>query len=495
MGDLRSQMAACTLGRAPPRGTLRALRRETIAAAIERIFDETEAQVPAGRRARSPTAPTKPNRSWTTTASIARRRVPIRVRVVVSGTDLTIDLTKCSLERRGAINARTLAGAYIAYKGITGPLEPVNEGSFRALKVEIQEGNIMMARFPAPMAGWSRAAADRRRYDHQGARAGACPTHSGRAYGHARRRHRVLRPRSGAPAATSCCKRSKAAAGARGRGKTANRPSVSVCQGDVRNAPIETIELKTPVRVERRALRDGSGGAGKFRGGLGHDRRRSPISPKAAGASATADAASCRRGACGAAKQRRTRRAITCAAPARRSFATRTRIRDADAGRLERHRRNGRRRRLGRSARARSAAGPQRRPRGVHLARRGARGLRRRALRADDDRRARRRWRCARAAARRTEAPDGRRGGRSARAARACASRAARARAGRPCHLLRRSAQHAAHGSSHVSHRLAYARSGGADRPGREAAPSCCSRRCGTPSARAKRPATCASRR
>jgi len=45
--------------------------------------------------------------------------------------------------------------------------------------------------------------------------------------------------------------------------------SVSVCQGDVRNSPIETIELKTPVRVDRRALRPGSGGAGKFRGGLG----------------------------------------------------------------------------------------------------------------------------------------------------------------------------------------------------------------------------------
>jgi N-methylhydantoinase B len=42
-----------------------------------------------------------------------------------------------------------------------------------------------------------------------------------------------------------------------------------VCQGDVRNSPIETIELKTPVRVDRRALRPGSGGAGKYRGGLG----------------------------------------------------------------------------------------------------------------------------------------------------------------------------------------------------------------------------------
>ena len=45
--------------------------------------------------------------------------------------------------------------------------------------------------------------------------------------------------------------------------------SVSVCQGDVRNATIEGIELKCPVLVESRALRPDSGGAGKFRGGFG----------------------------------------------------------------------------------------------------------------------------------------------------------------------------------------------------------------------------------
>jgi N-methylhydantoinase B len=45
--------------------------------------------------------------------------------------------------------------------------------------------------------------------------------------------------------------------------------SMSVCQGDVRNAPIENLELKGPVVVEERALRPDSGGAGQFRGGLG----------------------------------------------------------------------------------------------------------------------------------------------------------------------------------------------------------------------------------
>jgi N-methylhydantoinase B len=45
--------------------------------------------------------------------------------------------------------------------------------------------------------------------------------------------------------------------------------AVSVCQGDVRNAPIEKMELRWPVRVTRRELRQDSGGPGTFRGGLG----------------------------------------------------------------------------------------------------------------------------------------------------------------------------------------------------------------------------------
>jgi N-methylhydantoinase B len=45
--------------------------------------------------------------------------------------------------------------------------------------------------------------------------------------------------------------------------------SVSVCQGDVRNAPIESLEMKFPIRVEERAILPDSGGAGLNRGGFG----------------------------------------------------------------------------------------------------------------------------------------------------------------------------------------------------------------------------------
>jgi N-methylhydantoinase B len=47
--------------------------------------------------------------------------------------------------------------------------------------------------------------------------------------------------------------------------------SDSICQGDVRNIPIEVQEAMYPVYIDHFRLRTDSGGAGKYRGGLGID--------------------------------------------------------------------------------------------------------------------------------------------------------------------------------------------------------------------------------
>jgi len=196
--------------------------------------------------------------------------VPLHAKVTISGSDMTIDLSGCSSERKAAINSRTLAAARVAYKALTGPSDPVNEGSFRALNVIIPEGNIMMARFPAPMSGWSlivptvvdtivaalaKAMPDTIPAAHHGLLGGAVVF-----FGvdpQTKRRFVVQSIEGG---------------GWGGRPyEDGESGTVSVCQGDVRNGSIEGIELKCPVLVEQRALRPDSGGAGKYRGGLGID--------------------------------------------------------------------------------------------------------------------------------------------------------------------------------------------------------------------------------
>ena len=154
LGDMKSQMAACRLAARRMDELFDKYGRDTILAAIAQIFDETETKC---RNVVSQLA----DGVYEAAAALDEdgvtrgEPVPIHAKVTIDGGAMTIDLSGCSKERRAAINSRTLAGARVAYKALTGPLDPVNEGSFRALEVIIPEGNIMMARFPAPMSTWS----------------------------------------------------------------------------------------------------------------------------------------------------------------------------------------------------------------------------------------------------------------------------------------------------------------------------------------------------
>jgi N-methylhydantoinase B len=271
LGDMKSQMAACRLAARRMDELFDKYGRDTILAALARIFDETE------RKCRNVVA-RLPDGVYEASASIdddgVRKGEPVAIhaKVTVKGSSMTIDLSGCSAERKAAINSRTLAGARVAYKALTGPLDPVNEGSFRGLDVIIPEGNIMMARFPAPMASWSaivptvvdtivaalsKAMPDQVPAGHHGLLGGAVVFFG-------------LHPKTGRRFVVQSIE----GGGWGGRSyEDGESATVSVCQGDVRNGSIEGIELKCPVLVESRALRRDSCGAGKFRGGLGIDMR------------------------------------------------------------------------------------------------------------------------------------------------------------------------------------------------------------------------------
>jgi len=271
LGDMKSQMAACRLAARRMDELFAKYGRDTMLAAIARIFEETEAKC---RNVVSQLADGvyEAQSALDEDGVTPSEPVPIRARVTIDKGTMTIDLSGCSQERRAALNSRTLAGARVAYKALTGPLDPVNEGSFRALKVIIPEGNIMMARFPAPMSSWSvivpmvvdtivaalaPAMPQRVPAGHHGLLGGTVVFFG--VHPQTKRRFVVQSIEGG---------------GWGGRPfEDGESGTVSVCQGDVRNGSIEGIELKCPVLVEARALRTDSGGAGKYRGGLGIDMR------------------------------------------------------------------------------------------------------------------------------------------------------------------------------------------------------------------------------
>jgi N-methylhydantoinase B len=271
LGDMRSQMAACRLASRRLDELFAKFGRDTMLDAIQRIFAETEmkcqkvvSEIPDG---------VYQAESFLDHDGMLRtERVRIHALVTVDHGKMTIDLSGCSPERKAGINSRTLAGARVAYKAFTSPLDPSNEGSFAALDVIIPEGSIMMARFPAPMSGWSLilptvvdtiltalapAIPEKIPAGHHGLLGGAVVFFG---VNPKTRKRFVVQSLEG--------------------GGWGGRPfedgesgAVTICQGDVRNGTIEGLELKNPILVEERSLRRDSGGPGKFRGGLGIDLR------------------------------------------------------------------------------------------------------------------------------------------------------------------------------------------------------------------------------
>jgi N-methylhydantoinase B len=267
MGDLKSQTAACRLAERRIDEIVGRYGRDVVERAIEVVFDQTEARCRAVVD-RLPDGVYEAESLFGGHPLDGNEPVVIKAIVTIAGSDMTIDLTQCSPERRQPINARTFAAPLIAYKAITMPRDPVNEGAFRALAVRIQEGNYMMARFPAPMASWGRTLPsvvdtilsalapilpDRIPAAHLGVLGGTIVFFGvDRATG----RRFVTQSIEGG--------------GWGGRPyEDGESASVSVCQGDVHNAPVEKMELRWPIVVNRRSLRTDSGGPGTFRGGLG----------------------------------------------------------------------------------------------------------------------------------------------------------------------------------------------------------------------------------
>ena len=269
MGDLRAQIAACRRGVRRMQELYARYSQPVVEASIATIYKESE------QRCRN-VVELLPDgvyeaESWYDDDSItANEPIRLHAKVTIAGSDMTIDLSGCASQRVGGINSRTLAASRVAYKALTEPAAPVNEGSFGALQTIIPEGNVMMAHYPAPMGGWSlivptvvdtifkalaEAAPDRIPAAHHGLLGGSV-VFIGKD------------PKSG----SNFVLQSLEGGGWGGRPfEDGESASVSVCQGNVKNSPIESMEIKTPVMVEKRALRVDSGGPGKYRGGLGID--------------------------------------------------------------------------------------------------------------------------------------------------------------------------------------------------------------------------------
>jgi N-methylhydantoinase B len=162
-----------------------------------------------------------------------------------------------------------LSAAEVVFKCITTPLLlPINDGSFRPLKIILPPGRVVSATKPAPVRVWmtvpmtvcdtifralAPACPERTIAGHY---ADLCTVNP---HGFDAETGRFFWSHIGHPG------------GGWGAKHDEDGMNATVClnDGDTHNAPVEATEAKNPIIVEHRALRQDSGGAGKFRGGLG----------------------------------------------------------------------------------------------------------------------------------------------------------------------------------------------------------------------------------
>lgn len=270
IGDVEAQIAGCLLGRDMVRQIVEKY-------GIGRFRDAITAMREHARQLGKRVIEAAPKGEYSAYAFLDNdgvnldKIVPIGVNVRLDGKRLTVDYVNVADQLSGPMNAGrnggAVAAARIALKYLISPDEPLNEGDFDFLDVEIPEGKFLSARRNAPL-GLSghmipttvdtilRALAepfpDRAAAAHHGTY-GAYAFHGKNAA-------------TGEPffhLDTSVG----------GWGASSNMdgygPSRSNVHGDTSDVPIEVQEAYYPFRFASYRLRRDSGGVGEFRGGLG----------------------------------------------------------------------------------------------------------------------------------------------------------------------------------------------------------------------------------
>jgi N-methylhydantoinase B len=268
MGDISAQLAGCLLGRDLTAALAEKYGIETFATAVTTILDQGEASARTAIRA-------IPDGVYHTETfldndTVTDDPVPINVKVIIAGDEMTVDFTDLAEQRPGNINSGYFGGgmtaARVAFKYLIMPREPANEGVYRPLKLILPEGKILSARPTAPMAGYpfplptvidaiisalQTALPSLVTGAHFGTHSGFMVqgrTADGRAFlGH------------------------DSGHGGWGAGSDHDGagPFRTMAHGDTRLIPMELQESILPFRIESLSLREDSAGAGKFRGGLG----------------------------------------------------------------------------------------------------------------------------------------------------------------------------------------------------------------------------------
>jgi N-methylhydantoinase B len=266
-GDLRAQLAAHHLAARRVAELTARHGRERVVAAMDELHAYSERRVRAGIAA-------LPDGRFEATDVLEAREgeLELHAAVTVSGDEVEIDFAGSAAQHPGNLNCPlsvTRSACYFVVRCLVDPDVPASGGAFAPVTVRAPEGSLVNARPPAAVA------------------AGNVETSCRivdvllRAFGEA-----VEAPAQGQGTMNNLTLGNErftyyeTIGGGQGGCARADGPSgVHVTMSNTLSTPTEALELAYPLRVRRHALRLGSGGAGRHRGGDGVVRELEVLEP------------------------------------------------------------------------------------------------------------------------------------------------------------------------------------------------------------------------
>ena len=278
VGDIRGQVGAARLGERRFGEMMAKYGRETVLASYDRLFQLTEERV---RReiAGWPDMSAEGERFLDSDGIDLDKPVRIRVRIDKKGDRLLFDFTGSADQTRGPANIRpsvVRAACCYCLTALTDPALPTNHGLARVVEVHCPEGSVLNPHFPAPVNTYnptvhalvealfealSQLTPVKKIADGCASRSiiiGGRNEKTGRSYV----QYEIFGGGSGA------------------RTGKDGVSGTNVNQSNARIAPIEIIESEFSTRLRRFELVRDSGGAGRFRGGLGFVREYEFLNPE-----------------------------------------------------------------------------------------------------------------------------------------------------------------------------------------------------------------------
>jgi N-methylhydantoinase B len=268
LGDLRAQRAANLVGTKRLTELLKKSNVPAIESGMNQLIDYSEKLMV--KKIRELPRKSSSAVDYLDDDGFGTTDIPVRVKVTVGRESISFDFSGSAKQVQGPLNAVysvTLSAVYFVVRCVTDPSIPANAGCFKPIQVKAPSGTIVNAEPPAPVAGgnvetstrivdvtlkaFSSIIPERICAACQGTMnnvtIGGNDPHTGKYFTY----YETI---------------------AGGFGARYNKDGVDGIHSHMTNTlntPVEALESAYPLRVRRYELVPGSGGKGKFRGGLG----------------------------------------------------------------------------------------------------------------------------------------------------------------------------------------------------------------------------------